>query len=92
MGREISMSVERAAITAIQIEAFGNAAAVVKAVDIPDVGAPSLSWQCALLQPVDVETALRKQPRAVYLHERVEVAERSEHQASLSTVDCDVMC
>jgi len=39
MGREISMSVERAAMNAIQIEAFGNAAAVVKAVDIPDVGA-----------------------------------------------------
>jgi len=37
------MSVERAAMNAIQIEAFGNAAEVVKAVDIPDVGAPSAS-------------------------------------------------
>jgi hypothetical protein len=47
--------------------------------------------QCALLQPIDVEPALRKQPRAVHLHERVEIAERDEHQASLSTVDSDVM-
>jgi hypothetical protein len=39
MGREISTSVERAAMNAIQIAAFGNAAEVVKAVDIPDVGA-----------------------------------------------------
>src|SRR2546429_8756888 len=38
---DISMSAERAAIKAIQIEAFGNPAEVVKAVDIPDVGAPA---------------------------------------------------
>jgi protein-L-isoaspartate O-methyltransferase len=43
MGREISTSVERAAMNAIQIAAFGNAAEVVKAVDIPDVGAPAAS-------------------------------------------------
>jgi hypothetical protein len=30
-------------MNAILIEAFGNAAGVVKAVDIPDVGAPSAS-------------------------------------------------
>src|SRR5262249_12668241 len=35
------MSVERAAMKAIQIEAFGNPAEVVRAVDIPDVGAPA---------------------------------------------------
>jgi NADPH:quinone reductase-like Zn-dependent oxidoreductase len=34
-------SVEDAAMKAIQIEAFGNPAEVVKAVDIPDVGAPA---------------------------------------------------
>jgi hypothetical protein len=38
---EISTSVERAAMKAIQIEAFGNPAEVVKAVDISDVGAPA---------------------------------------------------
>ena len=32
---------ERAAKNAIQIEAFGNAAEVAKAVDIPDVGSPA---------------------------------------------------
>ena len=37
----ISTSAERAAMKAIQIEAFGNPAEVVKAVDIPDVGAPA---------------------------------------------------
>src|SRR5206468_9296796 len=35
-----STSVEGAALKAIQIEAFSNPAEVVKAVDIPDVGAP----------------------------------------------------
>jgi len=35
--------VESAAMTAIQIEAFGNLAEVLKAVDIPDVGAPAAS-------------------------------------------------
>jgi len=34
-------SVERAAMKAIQIEAFGNRVEVVKAVDIPDGGAPA---------------------------------------------------
>src|SRR5215472_7896773 len=35
------MSVERAAMKAIQIEVFGNPAEVVKAVEVPDVGAPA---------------------------------------------------
>src|SRR6266404_8777048 len=38
---EMSTSVERAAMKAVQIEAFGNPAEVVKVVDIPDVGAPA---------------------------------------------------
>ena len=36
-------------------------------------------------------TALREQPRAVDLHERVEIAERRDHQTSLAAVDRDVM-
>jgi hypothetical protein len=35
------MSVERAAMKAIQIEAFGDPAEVVKVVNIPDIGAPA---------------------------------------------------
>jgi hypothetical protein len=50
-----------------------------------------VSCECALLQPVDVEHALRKKPRAVHLDERVQVAQRSEHQASLSASHRDVM-
>src|SRR5260370_12805057 len=50
-----------------------------------------MSGQCALLLPVDVEQALRKQPRTADLHERVRVAERGDHQASLFTVDREVM-
>src|SRR5260370_28828953 len=38
---EMSTSVERAAMKAVQIEAFGNPADVVKVIDIPDVGAPA---------------------------------------------------
>jgi len=38
-----------------------------------------------------VEQALRKQPNAVHLHKHVRVAERCDHQASLITVDRDVM-
>src|SRR5258705_11506346 len=49
------------------------------------------SRQCALFHPVDVEQALRKQPRAVLLHESIEVAERGNHQASLVTVHGNVM-
>src|SRR6202035_3132487 len=52
----------------------------------------SLSRECALLDPVDIEPALGKKPRIVDLHEGVEVAERGDHQASLSTVDRHVMC
>jgi hypothetical protein len=44
-----------------------------------------------LLQPVDVEPTLPKKPRALHLHERVEIAERGEHQAALSSVYRDVM-
>jgi hypothetical protein len=39
--RQISTSVERAAIKAIQIEAYGNPTEVVEVVDLPDVGAPA---------------------------------------------------
>jgi hypothetical protein len=55
------MSVERAAMNAIQIEAFGNAAAVVKAVDIPDVGAPSPSEMMIAVEvsPVNISTRPR---------------------------------
>ena len=41
--------------------------------------------------PVDEEQALRKQPCAVRLCERVEVTERGDHQAALSTIDRDVV-
>src|ERR1700722_2384598 len=45
----------------------------------------------ALLQPVDVEQALGKKPRAISLCESVEVAERGDHQAPLSALCRDVM-
>ena len=45
-----------------------------------------------LLQPVDVERALRKQPYPADLHELVRVAQSGNHQAPLSTVDREVMC
>src|ERR1700745_1013225 len=51
----------------------------------------SLSCQYALLDPVNVKQALRKRPFAVYLHKRVVIAERSNHQMSLSTFDSEVM-
>jgi len=59
MGREISMSVERAAMNAIQIEASGNAAEVVKAVDIPDVGAPSASEMVIAVEASPVNISAR---------------------------------
>jgi len=48
-------------MNAIQIEAFGNAAAVVKAVDIPDVGAPSPSEMMIAVEvsPVNISTRPR---------------------------------
>src|SRR4029077_13496865 len=49
------------------------------------------SRHCTLLQPVNVELALREQPRSAHLCESVEIAERGEHQAALVTVDCNVM-
>src|ERR1700728_1312161 len=49
------------------------------------------SCQCPLLQPVHVEQALRKQPRAADLNERIFVAQRSDHQSSLCAVDGEVM-
>jgi hypothetical protein len=45
----------------------------------------------ALLQPVDVEQALGKEPGAADLCESVKVAERGDHQASLFAIHCDVM-
>ena len=45
----------------------------------------------ALVHPIDVEEALREQPRPVLLHERVEVAQRGDHQAPRSAVDRDVV-
>src|ERR1700758_792546 len=51
-----------------------------------------LSRQWPLIQPVDVQQALGKEPGAVDLHEGVGVSERGDHQASLSTLDSDVMC
>src|ERR1700756_3800034 len=51
----------------------------------------SLSCQYALLDPVNVKQALRKRPFAVYLHKCVVIAERSNHQLSLSTFDSEVM-
>ena len=47
--------------------------------------------QWPLLQPVDVQQALGKEPRAIDLHEGVGVSERGDHQAFLSTVGSDVM-
>jgi hypothetical protein len=47
--------------------------------------------ECSLLQPVDVEQPLGKEPRPVDLYERVEVAERGDHQVSLSTAHRDVI-
>jgi hypothetical protein len=49
------------------------------------------SRQWPLLQPVDVQQALGKEPGAIDLHEGVGVSERGDHQAFLSTVDSDVM-
>ena len=46
---------------------------------------------CALLDPVDVEQALGKEPGTVDFHELVRVAESGYHQASLSTITRDVM-
>jgi len=40
-GALTATSVESVAMTAIQVEAFGNPAEVLTAVDIPDVGAPA---------------------------------------------------
>src|ERR1700758_264070 len=51
----------------------------------------SLSCQNALLDPVNVKQALRKRPFTVYLHKCVVIAERSNHQLSLFTFDCEVM-
>jgi hypothetical protein len=39
-----------------------------------------------------LDPALSKQPRTIRLHERVEIAERGEHQAPLSIVDGYVVC
>jgi hypothetical protein len=44
-----------------------------------------------LLDPVDVQLALCEEPATVDLHEGVVVPERSNHQASLATVDRQVM-
>lgn len=49
------------------------------------------SRQWPLLQPVDVQHALGKEPGAIDLHEGVGVSERGDHQAFLLTVDSDVM-
>src|SRR5436190_24368749 len=49
------------------------------------------SGQGALLDPVDVKLALRKQPLAVCLDERIVVAERRDHKPPLCTVDGEVM-
>src|SRR5579859_1582114 len=43
----------------------------------------AVSRQRAFVHPVHVEQALRKQPRAVLLHEGVLVAQRGHHQASI---------
>src|SRR5262249_1767763 len=53
------MSGERAAMKAIQIEVFGNPAEVVKAVDIPDVGAPAagevvIALEASPINPYDL--------------------------------------
>lgn len=49
------------------------------------------SRQWPLLQPVDIQQALGKEPGAIDLYEGVGVSERGDHQAFLSTVDSYVM-
>jgi hypothetical protein len=47
--------------------------------------------QCALLGPVNVELALRKQPRALRFHEDVVIPESGNHQALFSVSNREVM-
>src|SRR6266702_1309751 len=51
----------------------------------------SSSCESALLDPVDIELSLGKKPRSVDLHESIQVAERGDHQAALSTLGCHMM-
>src|SRR5580704_1244350 len=53
---------------------------------------PGPSRDGALFGPVDEQLTLRKQPTVALLHERVEVAERCNHQAALSLGDGYVVC
>ena len=52
---------------------------------------PKSPLQGALLDPIDIEQALREQPGAVRLHEAIEVAKGRDHQLAAVAVDRDVV-